>query len=112
MLKTVAARATARALPRRCSVCCRHLRLAKHLQSRPNVYFEAGMAFISHLHRTIIVEIGNVRPFSDIVGRHTIRLDDSPEARRRLINRLRVAKCEVDDTDGTWRTAGRFIEVS
>jgi len=70
------------------------------------------MAFISHLHRTIIVEIGNVRPFSDIVGRHTIRLDDSPEARRRLMNRLRVAKCEVDDTDGTWRTAGRFIEVS
>lgn len=46
-------------------------------QARPNVLFEAGMAFGVHSERTILVQIGEVRPFSDIAGRHVIRLDDS-----------------------------------
>ena len=83
--------------------------LREEYQARPNVYFEAGMAFLSHPQRTVIVELGNTRPFSDIIGRHTIRLDDSWETREKLISRLRVAGCEVEPKDDRWRSAGEFM---
>jgi len=83
--------------------------LREEYQARPNVYFEAGMAFLSHPRRTVIVELGNLRPFSDIIGRHTIRLDNSWDTREKLISRLRVAGCEVDPKDDKWRSAGDFM---
>lgn len=77
-------------------------------QARPNVIFETGMAFGMSQDRTIIVEVGNLRPFSDIAGRHVIRLNDTPERRFELISRLRMAGCDVN-IDGTdWLTAGSF----
>jgi predicted nucleotide-binding protein len=85
--------------------------LRAEYQARPNVFFEAGMAFLSHPRRTVIVELGNIRPFSDIGGRHTIRLDDSTDARERLISRLRVAGCSVDVKDDRWIAAGRFMDA-
>ena len=41
-------------------------------QARPNVLFEAGMAFGRHSDRTIMVQIGQLRPFSDVAGKHAI----------------------------------------
>lgn len=77
-------------------------------QARPNVIFETGMAFGMSQDRTIIVEVGNLRPFSDIAGRHVIRLNNTPERRFELIARLRMAGCNVN-IDGTdWFTAGSF----
>jgi predicted nucleotide-binding protein len=79
-------------------------------QPRPNVLFEAGMAFGSHPDRTILVEIGNCRPFSDIAGRFVIRWDNSSMRRQDLANALKRAGCEVN-LDGTdWHTAGE-IEI-
>lgn len=63
-------------------------------QARPNVLFEAGMAFGYNPDRTILVEIGKLRPFSDIYGRHTVRLDSSAEKKMALINALRKSGLE------------------
>ncbi|MBI2246286.1 MAG: nucleotide-binding protein [Nocardioides sp.] len=76
------------------------------MQPRPNVLFEAGMALAQDEDRTIIVELGTIRSFSDIHGRHVVRLDNSVEKRQDLATRLRTAGCAVD-LDGTdWHTEG------
>lgn len=77
-------------------------------QARPNVLFEAGMARQSHKESTVFVELGQLRPFSDISGLHVVRIDNSLERRKDLANRLRNAGCPVN-LDGTdWHSAGDF----
>lgn len=78
-------------------------------QARPNVLFEAGMAFGRQPARTILVEFGQVRAFSDIAGRHSIRLDGSAERRAEFTERLRAAGCEVDTSGTDWLTAGDLM---
>lgn len=78
------------------------------LQSRPNVLFEAGLAMGKNPEKVIFVEFGLIRPFSDIFGRHTVRFENTPESRNKLVSRLKAAGCTVK-TDGTdWITAGDF----
>jgi len=77
-------------------------------QSRPNVLFEAGMALGRHPNRTVLVEFGPLRPFSDVLGRHTIRMDDSIQKRQDLAQRLLNAGCAVDLSGTDWHTAGTF----
>ena len=80
-------------------------------QARPNVLFEAGMAFGLFRDRTILVELGKLRPFSDIAGRHTVKLDDSTEKRQDLAQRLQNAGCPVNMTGTDWHTEGKFDEA-
>ena len=75
-------------------------------QARPNVLFEAGMALGRNAARTVLVEIGEVRPFSDVAGRHTVRLNGSIPSRQALANRLKTAGCDVDLTGTDWHTTG------
>ncbi len=77
-------------------------------QSRPNVIFEAGMALGKYPHRTILVQVGTLRPFSDIAGRHLIRLKNTSKSRQDLAQRLRLAGCEVDLSGTDWHDAGAF----
>jgi predicted nucleotide-binding protein len=77
-------------------------------QARLNVIFEAGIAMGRCEERTIIVEIGSIRPFSDIGGRHTIRLDNSAEKRRDLAKRLDSAGCQTNLGGTDWLKAGNF----
>lgn len=77
-------------------------------QARPNVLFEAGMALGRDAKRTVLVEIGEVRPFSDVAGRHAIRLTDSIASRQALANRLKTAGCAIDLTGTDWHTTGDF----
>ena len=56
-------------------------------QARPNVLFEAGMAMGRHPKRTVLAELGAMRPFSDIAGRHILRITDEPERRKELAQR-------------------------
>lgn len=77
-------------------------------QARPNVLFEAGMAFGRHPKNTVIVQLGDVRPFSDVAGRHVVHLSGSVESRRDLLTKLENAGCRVDISGNSWMTVGNF----
>ncbi len=78
-------------------------------QARPNVLFEAGMAFGRHPESTILVTLGHTRPFSDVAGRHTIRISNSVTHRQALAARLKAIGCAVvTETRTDWHEAGDF----
>lgn len=77
-------------------------------QARPNVLFEAGMAFGIHPDRTVLVELGQLRPFSDVFGRHVVRLDGTAAPLRDIASRLRAAGCDIDDDGDDWADPDRF----
>ncbi len=77
-------------------------------QARPNVLFEAGMAMGSNENRVVLVELGNLRPFTDIAGLHIVRMDNSSPRRQELAQRLRTAGCPINLDGEDWHTAGEF----
>jgi predicted nucleotide-binding protein len=79
-------------------------------QARPNVLFEAGMAFSSHPDRTVMVQVGNVRPFSDTAGRHVVHMSDEYAKRQELATKLKNAGCDVDTSGSDWVSAGDFTD--
>lgn len=77
-------------------------------QARPNVLFEAGMALGRDARRTVLVEVGEVRPFSDVAGRHVVRLNNDLARRQDLAARLKTAGCVVELSGTDWHAAGDF----
>jgi predicted nucleotide-binding protein len=75
-------------------------------QPRPNVLFEAGMAFASHSNQTALVQFGQVRPFSDVAGRHVVKMDNSVQKRQEFALKLRTAGCSVKMEGTDWHTSG------
>jgi predicted nucleotide-binding protein len=71
-------------------------------QARPNVLVELGMVLMAHPERTIIATAGAMRSISDISGRLTVRLSDSPVAAKQIASRLRTAGCAVNDHGTDW----------
>lgn len=82
------------------------------MQPRPNVLYEAGMAMGRSPERTVIVELGQVKVFSDIHGRHAVRLDNSLAKRQDLASRLRNAGCDVNLSGTDWHEAGDLTPPS
>jgi predicted nucleotide-binding protein len=77
-------------------------------QARPNVMFEAGMAFGRDRNRVFLVQLGSVELFTDVAGVMTLRLDNNPAgARHTLREALRRNGCDVND-DKAWMTEGNF----
>ena len=79
-----------------------------NFQARPNVLFEAGMAYAKHPEKTVFVTVGKVKEFSDIAGRHMMYLNNSTKSRRQLALRLKKLGCPVDLDGDDWENAGRF----
>lgn len=77
-------------------------------QPRPNVFIEAGMALSADEARTIIVRVGDVRSATNLLGRHLLTLDNSPEKRNALAQRLQAAGCVINTTGDDWLRSGNF----
>jgi len=77
-------------------------------QARPNVLFEAGLALGAHPKKTIMVQVGRVKQFSDIGGRHMVRLTNDQASRNSFANRL-AQKCPAVNRIGNdWMHVGKF----
>src|ERR1043165_1460004 len=77
-------------------------------QARPNVLFEAGLAFARMPERTILVQIGMLRPFSDVAGRHVVHFEGSAQTRHTLAGRLEAEGCDVVRSGNDWLIVGDF----
>jgi len=77
-------------------------------QARPNVLFEAGMAFGRDPNSTVLVQLGDTRPFSDVGGRHVLHLSNNPASRQEFVTKLANAGCNVDTSGADWLSAGNF----
>jgi predicted nucleotide-binding protein len=77
-------------------------------QARPNVLFEAGMAFGRNPDSTVLVQLGEVKSFSDVGGRHVVHLSNDPSSRQELATKLANAGCNVDTGGSDWLTAGNL----
>jgi predicted nucleotide-binding protein len=82
--------------------------VAATCQPRPNVLIELGIVLAVYPERTIILEIGNLRPIADINGRNVIRFDGSEVSIGKVVERLKLAGCAVDDRGSDWRRIQRF----
>lgn len=80
-------------------------------QARPNVLFEAGMAMGRDSRRTVLVELGKLRPFSDVAGRHAVRIDGTASKRKDLAQRLEGAGCRINLAGEDWLSAGDFTPL-
>jgi predicted nucleotide-binding protein len=69
-------------------------------QARPNVLFEAGMAFGKYPERTVLVHLGKTRPFSDVIGRNVLFISNEVKKRQGLADRLRTAGCDAGQLQG------------
>jgi predicted nucleotide-binding protein len=68
-------------------------------QARPNVLFEAGMAFVmAGKERTLLLVAGDAELFSDVSGIHYERVPTDAAARERLKKTLSSMGCKVRDT--------------
>lgn len=82
-------------------------------QARPNVLFEAGMAFGKYPDRTVLVHLGRTRPFSDVAGRNTVHIANALRNRQALADRLRTAGSSVKtEHRNDWHSAGDFDGAS
>ncbi|HEX9628550.1 MAG TPA: nucleotide-binding protein [Pyrinomonadaceae bacterium] len=77
-------------------------------QARPNVLFEAGMAMGRNPDSTVLVQVGEIRPFSDIGGRHVVHLSNAAPTRSEFATKLANAGCNVNTSGSDWLTEGDF----
>ncbi|WP_223187498.1 TIR domain-containing protein [Streptomyces sp. CBMA29] len=81
-------------------------------QPRQNVLIELGMVLMAYRARTVIVEVGRLRHATDIEGLNVIRFDGSQSSLEKIVARLKVAECPVDDSRSDWRDTSYFENLS
>jgi predicted nucleotide-binding protein len=81
-------------------------------QARPNVIFEAGMAYGMAAQRTVLVTLGtDISLFSDVAGVHVVRLHNAVQSRGKLRQKLIGMGCDVNQRTDAWTdptTSGDF----
>jgi predicted nucleotide-binding protein len=78
-------------------------------QARPNVIFEAGLALGRHPEKTLLVQVGQVKGFSDIAGKHMVKLSDDATRKKDVAERLRKIGCNVDLRGDDWMSSHGFV---
>jgi predicted nucleotide-binding protein len=79
-------------------------------QPRPNVLYEAGMAFSAFPASTVIVRVGAIRSFTDLAGVQIINLTGGTVAGRQAVaTALRTARLPVDTGGQDWLNQGGFL---
>lgn len=71
----------------------------EYFQPRPNVIFEAGLALGIKEEKTIILQFGDIRIFSDILGKHIVKYrgkNREMEFKNDLFHKLQMAGCNCD----------------
>lgn len=81
-------------------------------QARANVVFETGIAIGAHHRKTLIVQVGDVKPFTDISGMHIVRVSNTSTARHNFANRLEDIGCKVDRAGDQWLKVGDFTPTT
>ena len=80
-------------------------------QSRPNVYFEAGLAYALRPTSTMEVHVGDVKGISDLAGRNYVRLTSAASVKQKLAQRLRTAGCAVNQDGEAWIDEDHFADL-
>lgn len=82
-------------------------------QARPNVIFEAGMAFGRDRRRVVFVLLGSPELCTDLAGIHVLRPtnDADPKGHRAVLRQTLMGGmgCLVDPDMTEWMTAGDFV---
>ncbi|WP_426502656.1 TIR domain-containing protein [Dactylosporangium sp. McL0621] len=81
-------------------------------QPRPNVLMELGAALYQYRERTVVVRAGAIRPMADLGGINYVDFDGGESSRAKLVERLRLAGCDVDDRGTEWRRPTRFAGLA
>jgi predicted nucleotide-binding protein len=77
-------------------------------QARLNVVFEAGLALGAHQDKTLIVQVGKVKKFTDLGGMHILHLGNDVASRQDFARRLGKLGCKPDTKGNHWHTAGNL----
>jgi hypothetical protein len=78
-------------------------------QPRPNVLYEAGMAFAAFPTSTVIIRVGRIRSFTDLAGVQIIDLTGGTAAGRQSVaSALTTARLPVETRGQDWLRAGGF----
>lgn len=95
-------------LDSRVAVSAKAHELETGFQPRPNVLIEAGMALAKDEQKTLIVQWGDIRPATDLGGKHLLVIGDGVQWRHDLKQRLASAGLAVHDANGRYLRAGSF----
>jgi hypothetical protein len=76
------------------------------------VIFETGIAIGAYHKKTVIVQVGDVKPFTDIGGMHILHMSGSDASRNELSKRLESLGCKIDTDGDHWLRAGDFTPTS
>lgn len=77
-------------------------------QTELNALYMAGVSAGLNRGRTIVISLGNPEPYRGIPGLNIAALDNSLEKRKDLIERIKLAGCDVKTRGKAWHISGDF----